>query len=110
MSRDSTVSGERFFVSGGTMLGDAPSYVARKADTELYESLLQGEFCYVLTSRQMGKSSLMVRTSRRLKEVLQQENGAVILLDLSTIGQNTIEEKWYYTLLTVMGKRLGMSA
>ena len=54
--------GGEFYVTGGTLRHDAPSYVERRADRDLSEGLLQGEFCYVLTSRQMGKSSLMVRT------------------------------------------------
>jgi hypothetical protein len=50
-----------YYVTGGTLRPDAPSYVERKADTEIHDRLLAGDFCYVLTSRQMGKSSLMVR-------------------------------------------------
>src|SRR5438045_671968 len=42
-----------FFVTGGTLGYDAPSYVERGADRELYSGLANGEFCYVLTSRQM---------------------------------------------------------
>ena len=57
-----------FYVTGGTLRHDAPSYVERQADRDLYAGLLHGEFCYVLTSRQMGKSSLMVRTATKLRE------------------------------------------
>src|SRR5438309_5181925 len=59
--RDPVVSprASNFYVTGGTLRPDAPSYVERQADRDLYEGLLGGEFCYVLTSRQMGKSSLM---------------------------------------------------
>ena len=53
-----------FFLPGGTLPLDAPSYIRRRADDELYALLRQGEFCYILTSRQMGKSSLMVHVSR----------------------------------------------
>ena len=56
-----------FYKTGGTMAGDAASYVPRRADLELFQALSEGEFCYVLTSRQMGKSSLMVRTAARLR-------------------------------------------
>ena len=57
-----------FFVTGGTLRRDAPSYVTRHADEELLQALLAGEFCYILTARQMGKSSLMVRTAERLRQ------------------------------------------
>jgi hypothetical protein len=71
-----------FYVTGGTLRRDAPSYVERQADRVLYESLLQGKFCYVLTSRQMGKSSLMVRTAARLRE----DGVGVAVLDLTAAG------------------------
>ena len=53
---------------GGSLKQDAPSYIERKADSQLYEALLKGEFCYVFNSRQMGKSSLLVKTRARLQE------------------------------------------
>ncbi|EKU98300.1 hypothetical protein Lepto7375DRAFT_7575 [Leptolyngbya sp. PCC 7375] len=56
-----------FYSVGGPLLQDAPSYLTRKSDTELYETLKAGKFCYVLNSRQMGKSSLMVRTLAKLE-------------------------------------------
>lgn len=93
-----------FYVTGGTLRRDAPSYVPRQADQDLYEGLRQGKFCYVLTSRQMGKSSLMVRTAARLRE----EGATVAILDLTRIGQNLTPEQWYDGLLGQLGEQLNL--
>ena len=93
-----------FFVTSGTMSPDAASYVPRQADEDLYAGLSRGEFCYVLTSRQMGKSSLMVRTAARLRE----ERVAVAVLDWTALGQNLTPEQWYEGLLIRLGRDLGI--
>src|ERR1044071_9438747 len=84
-----------FYITGGTLDRDAACYVTRQADTDLLEGLRQGQFCYVLTSRQMGKSSLMVRVASRLR----QEGRAVAQLDLTGIGQNLTVAQWYDGLM-----------
>src|SRR5579871_1087162 len=91
-----------FYIAAGTLPYNALSYVSRKTDDHLLSSLLQGEFCYVLTPRQMGKSSLMAQTSRRLKE----KGVATAIIDLSDIGSNLSIGQWYTGLLDALGRRL----
>ncbi|KYC35308.1 molecular chaperone TorD [Scytonema hofmannii PCC 7110] len=77
---------------GGSLESSAPSYVTRLADSEFYEALKMGQLCYVLNSRQMGKSSLRVRTMQRL----QAEGTICVFIDLTGIGkQDVTPEKWY---------------
>jgi WD40 repeat protein len=77
---------------GGSLKKDALSYVERKADRELYQALKQGEFCYILNSRQMGKSSLLVRT----KSQLQDEGFKCTSIDITSIGsENITPQQWY---------------
>ncbi len=104
----STSPEEFYVVTGGTVGLEAPSYVQRRADDELYEGLERGEFCYVLTSRQMGKSSLSIRTAERLRE----EGAAIVWLDLTAIGGRSIKdiEQWYYGLLYRLGEELGLES
>jgi len=93
-----------FFVAGGTLRLDAPSYVKRPEDDELLDLALTGEFCYVLTPRQMGKSSLMVQTARRL-----QERGVrTAVIDLTSIGTDVSVEQWYLGLITRLKSQLGL--
>jgi WD40 repeat protein len=95
---------ENFYVVGGTMRHDAPSYVERRADDELFSVLLSDEFCHVLTARQMGKSSLMLRTAARLRN----SGVSVAVLDLTAIGQNLTTEQWYSGLVLQLGERLDL--
>jgi WD40 repeat protein len=82
---------------GGSLGVKAPCYVVRKADEELYAGLQAGLFCYVLNSRQMGKSSLRVQTMHRL----HQDGWACGVIDITAIGSQEItSEQWYASILS----------
>jgi tetratricopeptide (TPR) repeat protein len=91
-----------YYVVGGTLKVSAPSYVLRVADQQLLENLISGEYCYVLTTRQMGKSSLMVRTATRLKEF----GICSAIVDLTGIGAEVAPESWYLGQIRRIVKKL----
>ncbi len=84
-----------YFVVGGTLTRNAVSYVERQADAELLAALMADEYCYVLDTRQVGKSSLIVRAAQHLSEA----GRLTAFLDLSTFGDSPTEEQWYGKLL-----------
>lgn len=96
---------QEFFVAGGTLWREAPSYIRRPADEELLKLALAGEYCNVLAARQMGKSSLMVRTADRLRE----SGVRTAILDISTLGGGiSTPDAWFYGFLDELSVQLNM--
>jgi tetratricopeptide (TPR) repeat protein len=71
---------------------EAPTYVERQADKDLWEALSKREYCSVINARQMGKSSLSVKTMKHL----QKQGEACAFIDLNNFGTKALTEvQWY---------------
>ncbi len=93
------------YQTGGSLPLDSPTYIRRQADDDLYRSLIKGHFCYVLSSRQTGKSSLRVRVMHQL----QAEGVKCISIDLTEIGSQHITPcQWYLGILKQIVKNLNV--
>jgi hypothetical protein len=92
--------------AGGTLVPGRDLYIERSEDRELLELLRRGQYVNVLTSRQMGKSSLMVRTMRALRD----EGIRTAAIDLAAeLAGATTAEQWFRGLLNRLQRDLGLS-
>ncbi|WP_082209742.1 AAA-like domain-containing protein [Fischerella sp. PCC 9605] len=80
-----------FYKVGGCLRTGDSNYVLRSADLEVYRVLKAGQYCYVFNSRQMGKSSLLVR----MRHNLQQEGYHCAFIDMTRIASDNINsQQW----------------
>ncbi len=90
---------------GGSLGPDMGCYVERQADADLYQALKAGQFCYVLNCRQMGKSSLLVRTIARR----QAAGDRCATLDMTSLGQQQVTlTQWYRGVVADLTRSFGV--
>ena len=95
-----------YFKVGGSLRYGHPTYIVRQADRDIFEALQQKEFCYVLNSRQMGKSSLRVRTMKTLVK----EGFKCVAIDLGILGRFATAEQWYGGLTAELWRKLRLTS
>ena len=94
------------YVAGGPVQAENGIYLERPADRELLAHCLRGDFVYILTARQLGKSSLMFRTV----EALEGEACRAVVIDLQSLGKPEQAEQWYRGLLVEIDNGLDQPA
>lgn len=83
------------YAVGGTVQASGGIYIRRRCDDELLALCRAGRFAYVLSPRQTGKSSMMVRAAA----VLEEQGTRSATVDLTRIGNNLTAEQWYLGVL-----------
>ena len=105
MSENTETTETPVYVAGGTVQAAGGVYLERAADSSLLKLCRDGAFAFVLTSRQMGKSSLMIRTAERLYA----ENVRSVIVDLTNLGAEVTADQWYKGFLITLEDQLGLS-
>ena len=91
---------------GGSLPPDFSSYIQRQADEDFYHALKKGDFCYVLTARQMGKSSLRRRTIQRLRA----EGFVCANIDITEMGYtNTTQEQCFAGIIDMIAEMIALT-
>ena len=93
------------YAVGGAVQASGGIYVQRKADEELLAACRGNRYAYVLTTRQVGKTSLMIRAATQL----QAEGAHCAIIDLSRIGVNVEAEQWYLSLVSTIQRQMDLS-
>ena len=86
---------------GNYLTENHPTYVRRPVDKQFFNALKAGEYCYVLSSPQTGKSSLKVSTIK----LLQEENIICIVLDMTRVNNQLLTlDEWYDQVILTLEK------
>lgn len=92
------------YTVGGTVQAGGGFYIKRKADDDLLKYCRASEFAFILSSRQVGKSSLMVRTAQQL----DREGIRSVIIDLSSFGVKISAEEWFLGILNEVSNTLNL--
>ncbi len=93
------------YTVGGALRQDAPTYISRQADEDLFQTLITREYCHIFNARQMGKSSLRVQTTQRLKA----QGIACGVIEVSAIVEHGMtSEAWYLGVIRRLSRSLGI--
>ncbi|MCI4668453.1 MAG: SUMF1/EgtB/PvdO family nonheme iron enzyme [Bacteroidia bacterium] len=93
-----------YFQAGGSLSSDTKVYVERSADKEIIDVIKRSRFCYVLSARQMGKSSLKIKTIDTLKE----QDWKCAGVEISQIGTKAKTDQWYFTFCYEIADAVGV--
>jgi len=81
-------------------------YINRDADQDLFQHCMTGEICHLLTSRQLGKTSLVHRVAKRLRET---DEVRTVYTELNMFGTiNITPETWCRSMAFEVAKKLGI--
>jgi hypothetical protein len=98
------VSSELRIQVGGTLVPGRSVYIERPEDAQLVEILSGGDYASVFASRQVGKSSLMVRTALKLRE----DGWNCAIVDLTALGRPPDIESYLISLTAVLASQLNI--
>ena len=87
---------------GGPVDSTEQLYISRDADQELLDLLKAGEFVNVVTSRQMGKTSLVYRAMVQLAP----QGYQFAYYDLSKLRSETESRRYFQTLVNEIAREL----
>ena len=91
------------YVVGGTVQAGDGVYIEREADQELLVLCRTRAFVYILSTRQVGKSSLIINVAKTLVA----EGIAPVIIDLQESGVHELTaDTWYIGFLTEVSDQL----
>ena len=92
---------------GGTVDSRRDVYIIRPSDDEVFDLLERGEYCNVLCSRQMGKSSLLLHAKMQLAEAGVKTALIDVAGYLGSVPTESVDT-WYRDLLQEIADQLGL--